>query len=306
MDNDDMFMYLGGLSLAIRDLSGASPQTMIADQRALGDVKMEALSKVLGAEMRSRYLNPKWIEGMKGENYAGAREMSNYVEYLWGWQVTTPDDVDESAWEQTSQVYVEDKSGMDIKNFMDENNPWAYQSLTGRMLESVRKEYWDAPEEARRRLAVEYAVSVINKGLACCDHTCNNPQFHQMVMNIISIPGLMSPEMVTEFKLAVENAGQRTLEEMVKTRENLLKDLGESKPSQIQQAQQTQQIPPPSPEDESPSESVKGFKMEKIENAAEEALVPSSGAEWFASLFVLAIIALFYAGIKRGHAQNKR
>ena len=289
MDNDDMFMYLGGLSMAIRDLSGAPPRTMIADQRTLGGVKMEELSKFLGAEMRSRYLNPKWIEGMKAENYAGAREMSNYVEYLWGWQVTTPGDVDESAWEQTYQVYVEDKYGMDIKNFMDENNPWAYQSLTGRMLETVRKGYWNASEEIRRKLAVEYAVSVVNRGLACCDHTCNNPQFHQMVMNLISIPGLMSPEMVAEFKLAVEKAGQKTLEEMTRSRENLLKNLGESRPSQTPQS---------GLEADSPSQSVKGFKMENVENA--ETSAPSSGVEWFASLFVLAFLALFYIGLRRG------
>ncbi|MDR2529271.1 MAG: cobaltochelatase subunit CobN [Synergistaceae bacterium] len=289
MDNDDMFMYLGGLSMAIRSLSGASPRTMIADQRTLGDVKMEELSKFLGAEMRSRYLNPKWIEGMKAENYAGAREMSNYVEYLWGWQATTPDDVDESAWEQTYQVYVEDKYGVDIKNFMDENNPWAYQSLTGRMLETARKGYWNASEEARRKLAVEYAVSVVNRGLACCDHTCNNPRFHQMVMNLISIPGLMSPEIAAEFKLAVEKAGQKTLEEMTRTRANLLKNLGELRPSQT---------PRSGLEADSSSQSVKGFKMENVKNA--ETSTPSSGAEWFASLFVLTLLALFYIGLRRG------
>jgi cobaltochelatase CobN len=291
LDNDDMFMYLGGLSLAVRDLSGSAPQTMIADQRTLGEVSMEPLAKFLGAEARARYLNPKWMEGMKAENYAGAREMSNYAEYLWGWQVTTPGDVGEAMWTETYEVYVEDKYGLGVPRFMDENNPWAYQSMTGRMLEAARKGYWDAPEDTRRRLAAEYAASVVKRGLACCDHTCNNPQFHQMVMNIISIPGLTSPEMAAEFKLAVETAGQKTLDEMTGAREELLKNLGERRNSPEAKS---------GPESDAPYESVKGFKMEPEQKPDEETSVSSSGVEWFASLFVLAIVALFYAGLRRG------
>jgi cobaltochelatase CobN len=293
MDNDDMFMYLGGLSLAIRDLSGQAPDTFIADQRTLGQVSLESLSRFLGQEMRSRYLNPKWIEGMKAENYAGAREMSNYVEYLWGWQATTPEAVSEEAWEQTYEVYVEDKYEQGLKEFMNEHNPWAYQSLTARMLETTRKGYWEAGEEVQRKLAVEYAMNVIAKGVACCDHTCNNPQLNQLVMNIISLPGIMSPELAAEFKLAVEQAGQKSLEEMVAERLQLLEQLGRTRRAEAA---------PPAPE--APEvESVKGLKMEKVENMAEKTSLSSSGVEWFASLFVIALVLLFFLGLKRARAR---
>ncbi|MDR1915442.1 MAG: cobaltochelatase subunit CobN [Synergistaceae bacterium] len=294
MDNDDMFMYLGGMSLAVRDLSGKAPQTLIADQRTLGSVKMESLQKLLGAEMRTRYLNPKWIEGMKGENYAGAREMSNYVEYLWGWQVTTPESVGESSWNETYEVYVEDKYGLGIDEFLDRENPWAYQSLTARMLETTRKGYWEATDEIKQKLAANYAMSVINRGLACCDHTCNNPQFHQMVLNIISIPGLMSPELVAEFKLAVETAGQATIDDMAAKRLDLLQNLGAVKPSDAARPLGNETS---TPDD---AESVKGFKMENVENAQDETSISSSGVEWFASIFVLALLALFFTGLRRG------
>jgi cobaltochelatase CobN len=104
--------------------------------------------------------------------------MSNYVEYLWGWQVTTPEAVDNAAWEQTFEVYVEDKYDLRIRQFLDEQNLWAYQSLTGRMLEVTRKGYWELGDAVKQKLAVEYATSVLTRGLACCDHICNNPQFH--------------------------------------------------------------------------------------------------------------------------------
>jgi cobaltochelatase CobN len=294
LDNDDVYMYLGGMSLAIRNLSGNAPATLIADLRALGSVRMEGLRKFLGAEMRSRYLNPKWIEGMKAEKYAGAGEMSHYVEYLWGWQVTNPEAVDKTAWEQTYEVYVEDKYELGMAKFLDENNPWAFQSMTGRMLETIRKNYWDAPEEVKRRLAVDYAASVINRGLACCDHTCNNPQFHQMVMNVISIPGLMSPELVAEFKIAVEKIGGDSLENMTEARGNLLRNLGESRPEAERSASDAVYE----------TENVKGFKMEPVQNEANETSLSSSGVEWFASLFVLVMLALFGVGLRRGRKRG--
>jgi cobaltochelatase CobN len=290
MDNDDVYMYLGGLSLAIRNLSGDAPETFIADQRTAGSVKMEELRRFLGSEMRTRYLNPKWIEGMKAEKYAGAGEMSHYAEYLWGWQATNPEAIDEAAWEQTYAVYVEDKYGLDIAKFLDEENPWAYQSMTGRMLEAIRKNYWDAPEETKRRLAAAYAESVLTNGLACCDHTCNNPMFHQMVMNVISIPGLMSPELVAEFKLAVEKTGGDSLGNMLADRSDLLKNLGEREPEPEQRPVGTAKE----------AADVKGFKMEQVQDEAEETSISSSGAEWFASLFAIAVLAMFYFGMRRG------
>jgi cobaltochelatase CobN len=294
LDNDDMFMYLGGLSMAISSLSENSPDSFVADQRTNGEVSMETLDKFIGQETRTRYLNPAWIEGMKNEGYAGAQEMSKFVEYLWGWQVTVPDALNDRAWDEVYEVYVEDKYDQDLPEFMDESNAWAYQSLTGRLIESVRKGYWNPSEAVKQKLSVDYAMSVINRGVACCDHTCNNPQFSQMVMNIISLPGVMSPELVAEFKLAVEKAGQSTLEEMVEKRENLLKDLGDRKKSLDSNPPRTE-----GPQDESQSgESVKGLKMEKVEKLADETSLTSSGVEWTLTIFVLVLIAAFFIGYR--------
>ena len=147
MDNDDMFQYLGGLSLAVKKESGETPNTLITMQRIPDRVEVEDVAKTIGRELRTRYLNPEWIEGMKEEDYAGAREMAKFVENMWGWQVTVPYSVDKTKWEQTYEVYVEDKYKMDIKEFFNKSNPWAYQSITARMLEAVRKDYWQAGDK---------------------------------------------------------------------------------------------------------------------------------------------------------------
>ena len=300
MDNDDVFQYLGGLSLAVKKESGQIPDTLITMQRIPDRVGIEDVARTIGRELRTRYLNPKWIEGMKKEDYAGAREMSKFVEYMWGWQVTVPYSVDKAKWEQTYEVYVEDKYGMGLKDFFNKANPWAYQSITARMLEAVRKNYWKADEKIRKKLAVEYSLNVIEKGVACCDHTCNNPILNQMVVNIISLPGVMSPEMVERFKLAIEQAMGKALAEQVEARKELQKKLNEGFTKEPQQAdKQKAENKEKALKEGLESKMIEGYKMEEIKAKDETTELTSSGVQWFASLFVILIIGLFMYGVKR-------
>jgi cobaltochelatase CobN len=298
MDNDDLFASLGGLSLAIRKASGRNPETLISMQRDPTRTSVEDIAKTVGQELRSRYLNPKWIEGMKSENYAGARAMSNFVEYMWGWQVTVPEAMDEARWEQTYEVYVKDKYDQKLPEFFNDHNPWAYQSITARMLEAVRKGYWDAGEDVKKTLAAEYAMNVISKGVACCDHTCNNPMLNQMVVSIISLPGVMSPELVEEFKLAIEKMAGKPLEDQVENQKQLMEALSRSLDKK---PEQTKDDPKQADnkDAESQDKSVEGYRMEEIKSDDETSKISSSGVQWFAALLVLGLIGLFAWGAGR-------
>ena len=303
MDNDDMFQYLGGLSMAVRTASGRDPEVFVSMQRTLAKGHVEPLSVTLGREMRSRYLNPKWIEGMQKENYAGAREIAEFMENMWGWQVTTPASVDKSLWQQSYAVYVEDKYGMDLKAFFNKENPWAYQSMTARMLEVVRKGYWQADEKTTRKLAAEYALNVVEKGVACCDHTCNNPMLNQMVVNIISLPGVLSPGMVEQFKLAIEKMAAASLEDQVAERKELLASLvagtGRQEPESQQQDTREKSADQSRDTGNKDSKTVEGYKMEAVQPRDDTTDLSTSGIQWAASLFVLLIISLFVWGGRR-------
>lgn len=302
LDNDDMFAFLGGLSLAVKSQTGEYPDTLVANMQDGKSVNLEDLPKSIGKALRTRYLNPEWIKGMKKEAYSGAKAMDEFVEHLWGFQVTTPFAVDKTHWEQINDVYVEDKYGQDLKKFFNRNNPWAYQSMTARMLEAVRKDYWQADEKITRKLAAEYAFNVVAKGVACCDHTCNNPMLNQMVVNIISLPGVLSPEMVKKFKLAVEKAAGKSLDKQVVERKNLLAKLNAGVGKTNQNAQQEAQKTPDSqdrsvgPED---SKAVEGYKMEEVNTRDETTELSSSGIQWAASFFVLLLMGLFCWGSRR-------
>jgi len=219
MDNDDVFAYLGGLSLAVKRVAGGYPDVVISEQKGAGAGRIEDVERAIGKEMAARYLNPRWIEGMMKEDYAGAREMFKFLEYMWGWQVTTPFAVNESMWERVYEVYVEDKYGLGIGEFFDKANPWALQSMKARMLEAIRRDYWDAPDKVKKRLAMEYVAGVIEKVVACYGQLCSNPDLNRMVS------GLLSPEMAKQFRAVV--SAERNIEgyEMVEERKEETKPL---------------------------------------------------------------------------------
>ncbi|OIP41648.1 hypothetical protein AUJ95_02960 [Candidatus Desantisbacteria bacterium CG2_30_40_21] len=192
LDNDDFFQYLGSTAMAIRAIDGKTPEVFVTNMANPRMPKQETLEKMMGREMRTRYLNPEWITEMLKEGYAGTRFIDKVVEHLWGWQVTVPEAVDAAKWNEMYETYVLDRNNLGIKDsFRESKNMWAYQSVVARMLEVVRKKYWKPEKEVIETLAKEYAESVQEVGLACCDHTCNNPSLTKFTASVLmSVPGM--------------------------------------------------------------------------------------------------------------------
>lgn len=152
LSTDHPFEYLGGLAMAVRHLDGKSPALYISDLREK-EPKLTTAAQFLAAEMRTRPLNPHWISEMQKEGYAGTLEMLNYVNNLWGWQVTAPETVRADQWQAIHDTYVMDSRGLKLTEFFEEHNPAAQAQLMERLLEAIRKGYWNAEEETRRELA---------------------------------------------------------------------------------------------------------------------------------------------------------
>ncbi|HEY8429169.1 MAG TPA: cobaltochelatase subunit CobN, partial [Sandaracinaceae bacterium] len=193
LDNDDFYMYMGGLASAVRNLDGASPELVVTNTRDPGNPEMTSIDEFIGKEFRSRYVNPAWIEGMKKEGYAGAGEMRAFVEYLWGWDATVTETIDDAMWQETFEVYVRDKHGLDLARFFDEESPFAYQDMTARMIETVRKGYWQADAATLATLVQEYIDSVNEHGVGCSDHTCGNPRLLEYVIEQAVAAGVPAP-----------------------------------------------------------------------------------------------------------------
>ena len=188
LDNDDVFQYLGGLNLAVRSVTGESPDLYITNFQDPSNPVTETLSNFLTRELRTRYFNPHWIEGMQEHGYCGAKAMSELFENLWGWEATSPEIVTDYMWNEVFEVYVQDKYDMGLEDWFNENNPYAQQSITARMLEAIRKEYWNPSDEVKTALAETYTKSVEEYGITCCGHTCGNPFINDYVSGILSAP----------------------------------------------------------------------------------------------------------------------
>ena len=183
IDNDDMYMYVGGLASAVRSVDGETPDVMITNTRDPGKPEMTTLNKFVGQEFKTRYVNPVWMEGMMREGYSGAGAMRKFVEFMWGWDATVTEAVDDQMWQETFEVYVEDKHDMQIKEWFGEESPFAYQDITARMLETVRKEYWDADDATTKRLVEEFLENVNTYGAGCSGVTCDNPRLLEYIMD---------------------------------------------------------------------------------------------------------------------------
>ncbi|MDO3380321.1 cobaltochelatase subunit CobN [Geoalkalibacter halelectricus] len=152
LTTDDPFQYLGGLSLAVRQLTGRSPSLYISNLRDPARTKVDSAARFLAMELQTRYFHPGWIESMKNEDLAGTLAMSNPLNNFWGWQVVDPDVVRDDQWQSFHDIYVNDKYNLELREWFEQLNPQALAAMVERMLEAVRKEYWDAGEQTMREL----------------------------------------------------------------------------------------------------------------------------------------------------------
>ncbi|MDD3620827.1 MAG: cobaltochelatase subunit CobN [Methanofollis sp.] len=174
LDHSQVAAYFGGLSLAIEHVSGNAPEMYINNLRDPDGEVVETLEKFVSRDLYSRYLNPAWIKGMMEHGSDGARYMDGFVENMWVWDVSMPDLITGEMWDSVYEAYVEDCHDLGVTEYMDSNNPHAFQSMAARMLDAARTGNWNPSEAVKQNLAKEYQKSVDAHGVTCCHHTCGN------------------------------------------------------------------------------------------------------------------------------------
>lgn len=173
IDNNDAFDYLGGLSLAVETLTGTAPNNYVINHADPDNVLTQPLGLALRQELRGRFLNPQWLSGLMQHGYAGARTMgSEFLEYLWGWQVTNPTLVGDWAWQEVKEVYLDDRYGLGLNTFLEQgHNVHVKSNMLAIMLVAVHKGFWQADPATVQQLAQEFAQLVAANGLPGSGHT---------------------------------------------------------------------------------------------------------------------------------------
>ncbi|WP_250462275.1 cobaltochelatase subunit CobN [Microbulbifer litoralis] len=161
LSTDHPYEYLGGLSSAVKKVSGENPQLYVSDARSK-TASITRAEAFLSSKLRTRYQNPQWIEGMKAEGYAGTVQMLKMVNNLFGWQVMDRNMVRADQWQSIHETYVMDRRELGLNEWFAEHNATAQAQLIERMIEAVRKGYWDASAETRREM-IERWQTLVNE-----------------------------------------------------------------------------------------------------------------------------------------------
>ncbi len=151
VDLDHYYEFFGGLARTVESVRGTAPAMMISDT-AKEQIRTEPVKEALNRGVRTRLLNPKWIDGLLEHAYHGAQHIGDRVENLVGFAATTHA-VDGWVWTAVNDCYVRDKERF---HQMTENNRFATEELMKRLFEANDRGYWEATEEELELLKQRY------------------------------------------------------------------------------------------------------------------------------------------------------
>ncbi len=141
-DLDHYYEFFGGLSKSVEMVRGKKAAMYITD--TTGDrVITETVDKAINRGIRTRVLNPKWIDGLLEHQYHGAQKIAERFENVMGLAATTGS-VEQWIYNDLHSLYVEDP---EMRRRMAENNAHAYMDILEQMMEYYNRGYWDATED---------------------------------------------------------------------------------------------------------------------------------------------------------------
>lgn len=178
---DHVYEFMGGMNLAVRNVTGKDPDAYLADYRNHSNMRMQEVKEAIGIESRTTIFNPAYIkEKMKG----GASSASTFAEIVtntYGWNVMKPKAIDKEMWDEIYNVYVKDKYHLGTKEFFDKQNPAALMEMTAVMMESARKGMWKATPQQLRDIAKLHTETVNKYKPSCSGFVCDNAKLRNYI-----------------------------------------------------------------------------------------------------------------------------
>lgn len=183
---DHVYEFMGGLNLAVRQVTGKDPETYFSDYRNRNKAKIQDLKEAVGIEARTTLFNPEYIkEQMKG-GASAANGFAEMIRNTYGWNVMKPDLIDQEMWNAIYDVYVKDQMHLGIHEFFKDKNPAALQEMTAVMLETSRKGYWKASETQLKDIANLHQQLIKAFHPACSGFVCDNAKLQQYISSQLS------------------------------------------------------------------------------------------------------------------------
>ncbi|MEJ5300546.1 MAG: magnesium chelatase subunit H [Thermodesulforhabdaceae bacterium] len=151
MDLDHYYEFFGGLARTVQSVKGSPPEMLITDTTK-EVVRTETVTEALNRGIRTRLLNPKWIDALLEHDYHGLQKIADRVENLIGFAATTHA-VENWVWSAVVDRYIRDEK---MFRRIVSNNRFAAEEILKRLLEAERRGYFKATEEEIKLLKDRY------------------------------------------------------------------------------------------------------------------------------------------------------
>ena len=183
---DHVYEFMGGMNLAIKNVTGNEPDAYFNDLRTPGRARIQEAGQAVMAEARTTLLNPKYITEMMEEGPTAAGTFAEAFRNTYGWEVMKPDLIKDHLWEEYKRVYIDDDLQLGMRAYFEEKNPAALQEMTGVMLETIRKGMWEADDATIKELVNLHVELIRDHNPACTGFVCNNEKLRDMIAENIT------------------------------------------------------------------------------------------------------------------------
>ena len=153
LDSDDYYQFEGGMTAAVRTLSGAQPAVYHNDHSRPESPRIRTLKEEIARVVRARAVNPKWIAGVMRHGYKGAFEMAATLDYLFAFAATARV-VEDHHFDLVFDAYLGDE---DTRRFIENHNPAALREMADRFLEAQDRGLWTPRRNSTRDILRDLA-----------------------------------------------------------------------------------------------------------------------------------------------------
>ena len=152
LDSDDFYSYHGGLIACVKANSGKTPISLTGHSEDPERVKIRDTKRETARILRSKILNPKWLEGLKRHGFKGAQEISAALDSLFGWDATA-EVAQDWMYQGIAERFLFDE---ETRAWMEQVNSWSVHAVSERLLEAHQRGMWDASPETLNQIRAIY------------------------------------------------------------------------------------------------------------------------------------------------------
>ena len=204
---DHVYEFMGGLSLAVRSVTGKDAEAYFSDYRNPNRAKMETLQSAIAQEARTTLFNPRYLEGLTAGEASSAEVMAETLRNSFGWNTMKSAAIAPGFWNQVFETLIDDKHALGLNDFFETENPYALQEVTGVMLEAARKNFWTPDAAQLQALADLHADLVSRFEAGCGSFTCGNAALQDF------IAARLDPTLLASYQQQIEAAEVGSVEQ---------------------------------------------------------------------------------------------